>query len=119
VLARRKSRIFCFNGQRQTLTARKNCETMFSNHITIDHLGKITILLGDYFSFPGNFEKLFNEGDSELLSIFNISLAINPFHKLNYTIEMVSYTASKIIEIKRDKKMEERSIKELVGSTVK
>ena len=62
---------------------------------------------------------MFNEGDSELKSIFKISLAANPFHKLNYTIEMVSYTASKIIGIKRDKKMEEKSIKELVVSTVK
>jgi len=32
---------------------------------------------------------------------------------------MVSYTASKIIEIKRAKKMEEKSIKELVGTTFK
>jgi len=46
-------------------------------------------------------------------------LAFNPFHQLNYTIEMVSYTTSKIIETKKEKKMEERSIKELVGSTVK
>jgi len=37
---------------------------------------------------------------------------------LSYRIEMVSYSASKIIGIKRDKKMEEKSIKELVGSTV-
>ena len=63
--------------------------------------------------------KLFNDGDSGLKAIFQISLAHNPFHKLNYTIEMMSYTASKIIEIKREKKIEERSIKELVGSTVK
>jgi len=32
---------------------------------------------------------------------------------------MVNYTASKIIKIKKEKKMEERSIKELVGSSVK
>ena len=63
--------------------------------------------------------KLFNDGHSGLRAIFQISLANNPFHKLNYTIEMMSYTASKIIEIKREKKIEERSIKELVGSTVK
>jgi len=31
---------------------------------------------------------------------------------------MLSYTASKIIGIKREKKMEEKSIKELVGATV-
>jgi len=32
---------------------------------------------------------------------------------------MVSFTASKIIGIKREKRIEERSVKELVGSTVK
>jgi len=63
--------------------------------------------------------KLFNEGDGGLKSIFQISLADNPFHKLISTIEMVSYTTSKTTEIKREKKMEERSIKELVGSTEK
>ena len=88
---------------------------MFSKNITIDHLGLITVQLGDYFLLPENFMKLFNDGDSELKSIFQISLADNPFHKLNSTIKMVSYTASKLIEIKREKKMEERSIKELVG----
>jgi hypothetical protein len=92
---------------------------MFSKNITIDNLGKITVLLGDYISFPGNFEKLFNDDESEFNSIFNIVLANNPFHKLNYTIEMVSYTVSKIKGVKKEKKMEERSIKELVGSTVK
>ena len=92
---------------------------MLSKNITIDHLGKITILLGDYFSFPGNFEKLFNDGDNEFKSIFQISLTANPFHKLNYTIEMVSYTTSKIIGIKREKTIGERSIKELVGSSFK
>jgi len=51
--------------------------------------------------------------------MFNISFTANPFHKLNYTIEMVSYTSSKIIEIKREKKIGEMSIKELVGSSVK
>ena len=84
--------ILCFNGWEWTLTARKNCETMFSKHITIDHLGLITIELGEYFLFPDNFLKLFNEGDSGLKSIFQISLA----HKTPYTIEMVSYTVSKI-----------------------
>jgi len=92
---------------------------MFSKNITIDHLGQITIKLGDYISFPNNLEKLFNGGDNALNSIFKISFTHNPFHKLNYTIEMVSYTASKIVGIKRTKKIEEKSIKELVGSTVK
>ena len=92
---------------------------MFSKNITIDHLGQITIELGDYFSLPKNFDQLFNSRNSELESIFQISLTANPFHKLNYTIEMVSYTASKIIEVKRGKTIEERSIKELMGSTKK
>jgi hypothetical protein len=92
---------------------------MHSKNITIDHFGQITILLGDYFSFPDNFLKLFNDGDSGLKAIFQISLATNPFHTLNYTIKMVSYTASKIIGFKRKKKIEEMSIKELVGSSVK
>ena len=69
--------------------------------------------------FPDNFLKLFNDGDSGLKAIFQISLAHNPFHKLNYKIEMMSYTASKIIEIKKEKKIEKRSIKELVGSSIK
>ena len=69
---------------------------MFSNNITIDHLGQITILLADYFSFPDNFEKLFNDGDSELKYIFQVSLLPNSFHKLNYTIEMISYSASEL-----------------------
>jgi hypothetical protein len=118
-LARQKSRIVCFNGWRRTLTARANCEASFSKNITIDHLGQINIELGDYFSFPENSEKLFNEGDNELKNIFKVSLLPNSFHKLNYTIDMVSYTTSRIIEIKRAKKMEEKSIKELVGSSVK
>jgi hypothetical protein len=115
-VAWRLSRIFCFNGWEWTLTARKNCETVFSKNITIDHLGYITLELGDYFSFPDNFEKLIEDGESEFKSFCNISLAANPYHKLNYTIEMVSYTAS--IGIKRGKKIEEKSIKELVGATV-
>ena len=76
----------------------------------------MTLLLGDYMSFPDNFKKLFNDGDSEFNSIFKIDL-IN--HKLNHTIEMLSYTASSVIEAKRDKKIGEMSIKELVGSSVK
>jgi hypothetical protein len=119
VSARQKSRIVCFNGRRRTLTARENCETMFSKNITIDHLGQITIELGDHFSFPDNFEKLFNDGDNELKYIFQVSLLPNSFHQQNYAIEMVSFTTSKIVEIKRAKKMEEKSIKELVGSSVK
>ena len=85
---------------------------MLSKNITIDHLGQLTIELGDYFSFPDNFEKLFNDGDKEFNSIFKISFADNLFHKLNYTIEMVSYTASKIIGVKEGKKIGESSIKE-------
>ena len=69
---------------------------MFSKNITIDHLGQITIELGDYFSFPNNFEKLFNDGGKELKNIFQVSLLPNLFHKLNYTIDMVSFTTSKI-----------------------
>jgi len=92
---------------------------MFSKNITIDHLGQIIIELGDYFSFPKNFEKLFSGDDNDFDSVFKISFADNPFHKLNYTIKMVSYTTSKIVGTKRAKKMEEKSIKELVGTTVK
>jgi len=49
--------------------------------------------------------------------MFKISFA-DPFHRLKYSIKMVSYTASKILGIKSGKQMKERSIKELVGSTV-
>jgi len=111
----RNTRIVCFNGWERTLTLRKNCETKFSQNITIDHLGQITIKIGDYFLLPDNFEKLFNDGDSELKSIFQISLTANPFHKLNHTIEMVSYTAAKFMGNEIGKKIGERSIKELVG----
>ena len=90
---------------------------MFSKNITIDHLGQITILLADYFSFPDNFEKLFNDGDSELKYIFQVSLLPNSFHKLNYTIEMTSYSASELQGINRRKKIGERNVKELVGSS--
>ena len=92
---------------------------MYSKNITINYLGQITIELGDYCSFPDNFEKLFNDDDNELKYIFKVSLLPNSFHKQNYTIEMVSFTTSKIVEIERAKKMEEKSIKELVGKTVK
>jgi hypothetical protein len=83
----------------------------------MDHLGQMIIKLTDYFSFPSNFTELFNEGNNELKSIFNISLAANPFHLLNYTIEMVSYTTAKIVGIKSGKKIGDISIKELVGSS--
>jgi hypothetical protein len=119
VLARRKSQIVCFNGRRRTLTARANCEAIFSKNISIDHNGQISIELGDYFSFPDNYEKLFNDGDNKFDSILKFSFAGNPFHKLNYTIEMVSHTTMMIVGIKRAKKMEDKSIKELVGSSVK
>ena len=89
---------------------------IYSKNITIDHLRQITIPLGDYFSFPNNFEQLFNNNDFWLNSIFKISLAHITNHSLNFTCEMVSYTASKIIEIKRGKKIAERSRSEIVGS---
>jgi len=91
VLARRKSRISCINGHRRTLTKRENCEAMFSENITIDHVGQITIELGDYFSFPNDFKKQFNDHVSELNSIFKVSLLPNSFHSVNYKIEMISY----------------------------
>jgi len=47
--------------------------------------------------------------------MFKIDVIDNPFHKLTYTIEMVSFTT--ILGIKRGKKIKERSIKELVGLT--
>ena len=90
----------CFNGQIRTLTAKENCQTTLSKNVTIDHLGKITILLGDYFSFLDNSIKVFNDVE-------------------NHTVEMLSYSASKIIGIKRGKEIEERSVKELVGSVLK
>ena len=89
----------------------------FSKNITIDHLGQVTIELGDHFSFPDNFEKLFNDGDIKLKSIFRVSLLPNSYHKLNYTIEMTSYSSSKLQGIIRRKKIGERTVKELVGSS--
>ena len=88
---------------------------MNSKNITIDHLGLVTIVLGEYFSFPDNFMKLFNDGDSELKSIFKISLAPNKFHKLNFSCEAVTYSAPKIVGNKRGIKIGEVSVKELVG----
>ena len=84
----------CYNGRVWTLTVRKNCQNIFSKNVTIDHLGQIAVELGDYFSLPDTWNKLINDGDK----IAKISLAHNKFHQLNYTIEMVSYTASKIVE---------------------
>ena len=49
-------------------------------------------------------------------SIFKISLAANPSHSLNYTVEIVGFIASNILEIKKRKKISERSRKELIGS---
>ena len=114
----RKSRIICFDGQIRTLTARKNCQSIFSKNLTIDHLGLITIVLGDYFSFPENFEEQFNDHESELNSTFKISLVPNKFYKLNF-VEMLSYSASKITGIKIRKKIGERSKTELLGSSEK
>ena len=45
-------------------------------------------------------------------------MAANPLHLLNYTIEMVSYTASEIIGIKKGEKISESSVGELMGSSV-
>jgi len=90
---------------------------MFSKNITIDHLGQITIELADYFSFPDNFEKLFIDGDIKLSSVFQVSLLPNLFHKLNYTIEMISYSASELQGFNRRKKIGERTVKGLVGSS--
>jgi len=90
---------------------------MFSKNITVDHLGQITIEFGDYFSFPDNFKKLFNNGDSELKYIFEVILLPNSFHSLKYTIEMTGYSASELKGINILKKIGERTVKELVGSS--
>ena len=86
-----------------------------SKNITIDNLGQITIQLGEFFSFPDNFMKLFNNGDSEIKSVFKMGLETDQFLKVKYTVEMVSYIAPKILGIKRRKKIPERSVKELAG----
>jgi len=85
----------------------------------MDHLGHITIELGDYFSFPDNFEKLFNDGDSLLNSIFKISLAPNKFRSSDLIFEMVSYTVAKVVETKEGMKIAESSWKEIVGQDSK
>jgi hypothetical protein len=46
-----------------------------------------------------------------------MTIADNLFHSPNYTIEMVSFTASKILGIEKHKKVSERSVQELVGLT--
>ena len=89
-----------------------------SKNVTIDNLAQVTIKLGDYFSFPDNFKKLFKTGGSELESILEISLVNNKLHKLNYTIEMVSYTASKIVSTIRRMKIGETPVKELMGNSL-
>ena len=78
-------------------------------------MGQITIELGDYFSIPDNFKKAFNDGENELKSILQISLAPNKFHKLNFSCEAVTYKAPKIVGNKRGIKIGESSVKELVG----
>ena len=54
-----------------------------------------------------------------LKSILKISLATNQYHKLNFTIKALRYTASKIVKIESRKKIEERSVKELMGMSKK
>ena len=108
-------RIFCFNGRKRTLTRKENCQSIYSKNITIDNLGYGTVELGDYFAFPKNFGELVNKNFSDSDSIFKISLAANQKKKLNYTLELVSYSASYILGVKRGKKIRERSVKELRG----
>jgi len=36
-------------------------------------------------------------------------------HSSNYTIKMLSYTASKVVRTESNKKIEERTVKEIVG----
>ena len=81
----------------------------------MNHVGRVTIELGNYFSFPDNFKKLFNEGHEALKSIFRISLGASELHSSNYTIEMLSYTASKVVRTENRKKIGERTVEELAG----
>ena len=69
-------------------------------------MGQITITLSDDFAFPDDFEKLFNGNDSDLISIFNISLRANELPSSNFTFSMKSYSPSKIGEIKIRRKIE-------------
>ena len=61
---------------------------------------------------------MFNDGNSEFKSIFQIGLTANPLHKLNYTIEMVSYKTSRVKGIKKGLIIGKSSIKELAGLSV-
>ena len=81
----------------------------------MNHVGRVAIELGDYFSFPVNFKKLFNDGDVALKSIFRIILAANKFPSSNYTVEMLSYTASKVLSTESRKKIGQRTVEEIVG----
>ena len=51
-------------------------------------------------------------------SVFEVSLLPNSFHRLDYTIEMTSYSASELQGINRRKNIGESTVKELVGSSV-
>ena len=86
--------------------------------MTFDNLGHLTILLGNHFEFPHNFKKLFNDKDIELKNTFKINLNTNELRSFNFSIAMESYTPPKLIGIKRRKKIEERSMEELVGSSL-
>ena len=86
-----------------------------SNNITMDHVGHITIKLADYFSFPKNFKKLFNDNDQALKWIFRFSFGASDLQSSNYTCEMLSYTASRILGWERRKRIEERTVEELTG----
>jgi len=113
----RSSRILCFDGLKRTFARREKCQKIFSKNITIDHVGRVTIELGDYYSFPDNFKKLFKDGAMALKSIFKIGLIANEFPSSNYSIEILSYTASKVVRTETRKKIEERDVVELVGKS--
>jgi len=57
---------------------------------------------------------MFNDGDEALKSIFRISLAANKLNSSNYTIKMLSYTASKVVRTESNKKIGERTVEELL-----
>ena len=52
-------------------------------------------------------------------SFLKISLDYNPFHRLDYAVEMVGYTDPEIVEIEKRKKIDERSVKEITGAGFK
>ena len=87
----------------------------------MDNLGEISITLNDNFTFPDNFKKLFNDGDIDLKSIFNISLRAraNELPISNHTFEMKSFSPAKIAEIKIGENITERSMENLLGSSLK